>query len=100
ETVERAEDHLLLRYRSQTTNLLRVAVPMYPGWHASFDGAELPIVTVDHAFIGVVVPPGAGELRLWYAPRYFWPAAALSVVAVLVTLALVLGWPRRPGLTK
>ena len=48
-----------LRYASVTPNLLRVAIPIYPGWQATLgDGQELSLVTVDAAFIGVLVPAG------------------------------------------
>jgi len=100
EVVERADDHLLLRYQSHTPNLLRLAIPIYPGWHASLDGAELPTLTVDHAFLGVVVPPGQGHIRVWYTPRYFWLAAAASVVAVLITAFVLASGTSRLGVTK
>ena len=96
QVTERADDHLVLHYQSRTPNLVRLALPIYPGWRASADGAhDLPIVTVDHALIGVLVPPGEGDVRVWYAPRYFWPAAAISVLAVLLTLAVLAGVANR-----
>jgi hypothetical protein len=92
QVTERADDHLALHYRSSTPNLVRLALPMYPGWRATREGnQDLPIVTVDHALIGIVVPPGEGDVRVWYAPRYFWPAAAISALAVLLTLAVLAG---------
>jgi uncharacterized membrane protein YfhO len=69
-----------------------VAIPLYPGWHANLATAELPVRRVDHAFIGVVVPPGTGDVRLSYAPRLFWPGALISGL-MLLALALAM-WPR------
>ena len=86
----RGDDHLTLRYRTTSPGLLRVAIAAYPGWHAALNGVELPILTVDRALLGVVVPAGSGELRLWYAPRYFWPAAAISALSLATTLAILL----------
>jgi hypothetical protein len=97
ELLRRGDDWLLLRYRTSTPNLLRLAMPIYPGWHADQDGRELTTVPVDHAFLGVVVPPGQGDIRVWYAPRYFWLGAAVSMVALIGTL---LGLTRRSGLTR
>jgi hypothetical protein len=80
--LERDGDHLTLQYRSTSSNLMRVAIPWFPGWHATTqDGLELPVMTVDRAFIGVIVPPGQGELRLFYTSRWFVPGAAISGVA-------------------
>jgi hypothetical protein len=98
--VAQQPDKLTLRYASPTPDLLRVAIPMYPGWHATLgDGQQLSLVTVDAAFIGIIVPAGQGDIRLAYTPRFLWPAAALSGLALLASLT-ALAWPpawrRRP----
>ena len=50
--------------------------------------------------LGVVVPPGQGHIRVWYTPRYFWLAAAASVVAVLITAFVLASGTSRLGVTK
>jgi uncharacterized membrane protein YfhO len=82
-----------VHYTSPTPNLLRVAIADYPGWQATLvgvdgGGAQLPLVSVDRAFIGVVVPPGEGEVRLSYGPRLFWLGASVSALSVLLMLGL------------
>jgi hypothetical protein len=88
EVVARADDRLTVHYRTGSANLLRVAIPWYPGWHAASGGVELPTLRVDDALLGVVAPPGEADIELWYAPRFFWPAAVISVIA---TAAVLLG---------
>jgi Bacterial membrane protein YfhO len=96
--VERGGDHLSLQYRSASSNLLRVAIPWFPGWHASTpDGVELPVVAVDGAFIGVIVPAGQGELRLSYTSRWFVPGAVISGLALVAAIAALV---RRPRLSR
>ncbi len=80
--IARGEDEVVLHYRSSTPNVLRVAIPSYPGWRASLGDTELPLVPVDYAFTGVVVPPGEGDIRLMYAPRLFLPSVAISILAL------------------
>jgi Bacterial membrane protein YfhO len=87
---EKAE--LTVHYHAAAPSLLRVAIAAYPGWHASLNGVELPLVTVDDALLGVVLPTGEGDVRMWYAPRLFWPGATISALALLGCLA-ALGWP-------
>jgi hypothetical protein len=82
-------DWLSFRYRSATPNLVRIAIAYYPGWHAVLNGTELPLVRADGAFIGVLVPAGEGEVRVSYAPRLFWPGAAMSATALLLTAATI-----------
>jgi hypothetical protein len=92
--LERGADYLILRYRSATpTNLLRVAIPAYPGWRAELGPAELPLVTLDRAFTGIVVPAGEGDIRLHYVPRYFVLGATISALALLACVA-AFRWPR------
>jgi hypothetical protein len=87
--IERSEDQLTVHYRTASPNLLRVAIPAFPGWRASVNGVELTVLTVDHALIGVVVPAGEDDLHMWYAPRWFGVGATISVVALLATIAVL-----------
>jgi hypothetical protein len=90
--LERGDDHLTVRYRTASPGMLRVAIPSYPGWHATLDGVELTTLTVDRALLGVLVPAGEGILQLSYAPRYFWLGAAISTLALVAAIAaLVVG---------
>jgi uncharacterized membrane protein YfhO len=67
---------------------MRIAIPWFPGWHAATpDGIELPVVAVDGAFIGVIVPAGQGELRLSYTSRWFVPGAVISGLAFAAAIA-------------
>jgi hypothetical protein len=80
---------LAVAYRSATANVMRVAIAYFPGWRATLDGVDLPVVVVDHTFLGVVVPAGDGEVRLVYVPRLFAPGAALSGAALLGTVIVL-----------
>ncbi len=89
--VARDEQALRLHYASTTPVLLRVAIAAYPGWHAALDGRELPLQTVDAAFIGIVVPAGEGDVQLAYTPRRFVPGVVISALALF---AAALVWLR------
>ncbi len=86
--VARADNELTLHYTSATRNLLRVAIPAYPGWRATLNGEDLTLLTVDATFTGVVVPAGEGDVHLTYTPHLFLPGALVSALAML-TAALV-----------
>ncbi len=70
--------------------LVATSVPDWPGWRAEAAGREVPLTTVNHAFVGFWLPPGHQEVRLRYAPRSFSAGAALAgaafVAAFLVRL--------------
>ena len=86
---------LTIHYRSASPNLLRVAIPAYPGWHASLDGGDLPTLTVDEALLGIIVPLGEADIQLWYVPNYFWPAAAVSALTLLAIIIILMLRPNK-----
>jgi hypothetical protein len=62
----------------------------YPGWKATLDGHSAPLLTADGYFRAVAVPPGAHRIVFRYRPLSFYVGAAISLWAMLATLA----WPR------
>jgi hypothetical protein len=85
--VARDEASVTLHYASRTTNLVRVSIPAYPGWRATSGASDLRVLTVDRAFLGVIVPAGEADVRLVYAPRFFWLGATISLLALIVTIS-------------
>ena len=88
----------------ETAGLLVLADRWDPGWHARLDGRAVPILRVDHALRGVVVPAGAGQLEFYYDPASFRLGLWLCGVAVAALLGGLLvdwrrggGFPRRAG---
>ncbi|HWC96634.1 MAG TPA: YfhO family protein [Candidatus Sulfopaludibacter sp.] len=91
------EQSYLVHYRSRAPSLLKLSVPWYPGWTASLSGQELPVVRVDHALMGVVVPPGDGRVEFQFHSRYFATGVIASLAALVLMVWLVLGdalWKR------
>jgi len=106
-SVTSGEQELLVKYRSTNAALVRVAIPFFPGWTASVDGVDRRILRVDHAFIGVELPAGEKELVLRFHSTYFGSGLALSVVALVGSIAMIalkgkkkgrLPMSREPGL--
>jgi hypothetical protein len=89
-------DRLLFRC-SGAGGLLVQSDCWYPGWRARIDGRDAPLLKVDHALRGVVLPAGDHEVEFAYVPRpliaglFLAPAA----FALLTFSALLLGRRRR-----
>jgi hypothetical protein len=74
--------------------LLATSLPFPAGWSASAPGGRmLRRLTVNTAYLGVVVPPGIGRVDLSFAPPGFAPGMALSALAAIV-VAILAGLPR------
>ena len=89
QVVGRGLDSVTLDYSADGAGLLRVAIPLYPGWTATLNGTSLPLLSADRAFTGIVVPAGQGEIRLQYHPRWFWLGATISGLAAVAVLAIL-----------
>jgi hypothetical protein len=65
-----------------------------PGWRAHLDDREVPLLHADVALSAVVVPPGVHRLSLAYRDRWIDAGAAVSALAALACLALVIAGGR------
>jgi hypothetical protein len=61
-----------------------------PGWQASIDGAPARLLRTEIALSGLVVPPGRHQVMLHYTNPVVDLGLALSLVAALACLGLVL----------
>ena len=78
-------------------SMVVVAESWFPGWKATVDGDEVPVLEADGAFLGVPVPAGAHRIEL----RYERPATAaigrwIMGLTLLAALAMVVA-PGQPG---
>ena len=86
-----------LRVTSDCTRLLVYSDPWAPGWSAKIDGTPAPVLRVNEAIRGVIVPAGQHDLIWTYRPAYWAITKWISVVGLLVTgSCLAWGlWPQR-----
>jgi len=87
--------HYLIHFHCATPSLLRVSNAYFPGWKARSRTAkpsvkDLPVLAVDHALMGVVVPAGEGDLVLDYHSTYFLPAASVTLASLMACIALLI----------
>jgi hypothetical protein len=81
--------HYRIHYRCATPSLLRVSNAYFPGWKAQAAGQDVPVVPVDYALLGLVVPAGDRDVTLDYHSNYLLPGAAVSLVSLLACAALL-----------
>jgi len=84
-----APGELALAVSTSSPALLVVAQSWFPGWRARVDGREAPVYRAD--YVAMAVPIAAGEHRvvLCYGSRAVHAAAALSALAILATVGLL-----------
>jgi hypothetical protein len=84
-----APRRLRARVTAEAPALLATSQPAIPGWRLTLDGAVVPPLRVNGAFLGTVVPAGTHEVEMVYAPRSWrWGlvlfAAGLAAAVLLV----------------
>lgn len=68
-----------------------------PGWHATVDGVDTPVLPADLAFRAVALPEGDHDVVLTYSPWMAWPGLPLLGLGFLLGAALTLVfWKRGP----
>jgi hypothetical protein len=70
------------------------------GWRATVDSMSTPIVEADAVLMAVAVPPGAREVRLEFEHPLVRPSMAISALALLAALALIVVPPRHGRLRR
>jgi hypothetical protein len=79
--------HITIDYDMKTSGLIVLSDLWDPGWHATVNGADAPVLRVNHAFRGVMVPAGEGILQYDYLPASFVLGLKLAAVAAFMLLA-------------
>ena len=82
--------HYRIHYQCSTASLLRVSNPYFPGWTARSGNQTLPVLPVDGALIGVMVPAGQSDLVLDYHSTYLLPAALTTLASLLLCAGLLI----------
>lgn len=80
-----------LTVRTAAPAVLVLADTAYPGWHATLDGADVPILTADYLFRAVHVPAGDHTIQFTYDPVTFKIGVAISLATLLLIAVLALG---------
>ncbi len=82
--VEYTPDRVVVSTRANRAALLVLADNYYPGWRATVDGSEAPVLRANYVFRGVVVPAGAHRVVFTYEPDDLRTGFYLSLVTLLL----------------
>ncbi len=97
--VEDSGQRLLLDVEASAPGVVATSIPRWPGWKVKVDGAAVPVVPYNRAFVGFEVRAGRHSVDLRYLPDGFIRGAWISAAALVLSLVL-LRFPRtrlRPG---
>jgi len=96
--LEEFPGRVVLDARMDTAGMVVLADLWDKGWQAQVDGQVTPILVVNHAIRGVVVPAGQHWVVFRYAPnsvRIGWMISGAAVAVGLGWVAWVMEWRRK-----
>jgi len=76
------------------TSMLVISENWYPGWAALVDAAPGRVIRVNHALLGVILPPGSTDVVLRFESPAYERGRILSLVSLLVVLGMIVLLPR------
>jgi hypothetical protein len=74
---------------------LATSLPDWPGWIAESAGTKIPLVTTNHAFVGLWLDAGRHTVRLHYRPASFFYGVATFGLALMAMAASFFAHRRR-----
>ena len=66
-----------------------VAIPSYPGWTATLDGVEVPVLPAEGIGMEIAVPPGPHRLELRFVPASFHVGLCVTVASAAIAVAVL-----------
>lgn len=96
EIVHYEADRVSIHTNNDREGILVLSDTFYPGWRATLDGSETPILRANLAFRGVAIPAGVHLVEFLYDPASFRYGSWISLVALAFVLCgLAVSLPRR-----
>jgi hypothetical protein len=92
---DRSPNHLTVRTENTEPALLVLSEVWYPGWQATVDEVEQPVVRVNGLLRGVYLAPGTHTIVWRYRPASLRWGAAITVCALAASLLFLLVVRRR-----
>ncbi len=97
EILEDTPNKLRLRLNRPSAGHLVLARAFDPGWKATVDGREAPVLRANYAFQAVEIPAGPCEVELRYLPDSLVRGLWIGAASLLAAAACVLSARRRHG---
>jgi hypothetical protein len=78
-----------LAVENSQPGVLIVSQVFYPGWVATVDGKETPVVPADYAVVGVPLNAGTHAIKLEFRPLSFRIGLIISALSILLVAGLL-----------
>jgi len=87
---------LVIAVDTPSAGVLVVNHWFFPGWRVSRNGEDVPLLAANHVQQGVAVPAGQSSIVFTYRPLELYVGGAMTILAILGAVALLMVVIRRP----
>ncbi len=91
QSTEAPNGNLSIQTASDATGMLVVSLLPFPGWQATVDGKQTPILSANGAMSAVTVPSGSHTVTFRFDPPSFHAGLLVTLVSV-AAIILALAW--------
>ena len=89
EILERLPNRLVLEVDTDADGILVLSEIDYPGWQATVDGRQVPILRANTLFRALPLQAGQHRIEMVFKPWTVFVGLAISVLTLLVVLIAV-----------
>ena len=89
EMVDGQINEFSLRATASSAAVLVWSQTYYPGWKATVDGKDVPVLRVDLALTGILFPAGSHEIRFVFQPLSFRVGMAITILSAIIVAAFL-----------
>jgi hypothetical protein len=88
-------DNMEFDYESNEAEFLVIADAWHPNWRAKINGIDTEIVKANGVFKGILLPPGKGQVQLYFDNSSYRPGIWVSLAGLILFIGSWIGYSRR-----
>jgi membrane protein YfhO len=90
EMIDSQINQLSFRTVTSTPAALVLSQTWFPGWKATIDEKEAPVLRANMALTGILLPVGSHEIRFVFRPASFTIGAVITILAAGIIVAFII----------
>lgn len=90
EMIDSQVNQLSFRAATSGAAVFVLSQTWFPGWKATVDGEEVPVLRANMALTGILLPAGSHEVRFVFQPLSFRIGAAITILTASIIVAFIM----------
>jgi uncharacterized membrane protein YfhO len=83
-------NNLSFRVTTSSDAVLVLSQVWFPGWNATVDGQDVPVLRADAALTGILLRAGSHDVHFKFRPLSFTIGAAITILTMLAVISFII----------